>query len=56
MEGLQHDSLIPLYHQLKEKLTASIENGKWTSNDKIPSENQLMEQYRVSRNTVKKSA
>jgi GntR family transcriptional regulator len=55
MKPLQHDSVIPLYHQLKERLKESIQNGKWTSGDKIPSENQLMEQYSVSRNTAKKA-
>ncbi|MED3448029.1 GntR family transcriptional regulator [Bacillus thuringiensis] len=55
MKPLQHESLIPLYHQLIERLKNSIEKGHWTLGDKIPSENQLMEQFGVSRNTVKKA-
>jgi GntR family transcriptional regulator len=55
MEPLQHESLIPLYHQLMERLKDSIEKGNWTPGDKIPSENQLMEQFGVSRNTAKKA-
>jgi GntR family transcriptional regulator len=55
MEPLQHDSLIPLYHQLMERLKDSIDRGNWTPGDKIPSENQLMDQFGVSRNTAKKA-
>lgn len=55
MEPLQHESLIPLYHQLMERLKASIEKEHWTPGDKIPSENQLMDQFGVSRNTAKKA-
>lgn len=54
MKQLQHDSIIPLYHQLKEILKDSVDNGNWNTGDKVPSENQLMEEYGVSRNTVKK--
>ncbi|KOP81579.1 GntR family transcriptional regulator [Cytobacillus solani] len=55
MEPLQHDSVIPLYHQLMERLKGAIQDGQWTHEDKIPSENQLMEQFGVSRNTAKKA-
>ncbi|AZU64077.1 GntR family transcriptional regulator [Neobacillus mesonae] len=55
MEPLQHGSVIPLYHQLKERLKEAIETGRWTLGDKIPSENQLMDQFGVSRNTSKKA-
>lgn len=54
-QPLQHKSVIPLYHQLKERLKDSISKGHWKSGDKIPSENQLMDQYQVSRNTAKKA-
>lgn len=54
MKPLQHESVIPLYHQLMERLKGSIEEGNWTLGDKIPSENQLMDQFGVSRNTAKK--
>lgn len=55
MKPLQHDSVIPLYHQLMERLKDSIEKGHWTPGDKILSENQLMDQFGVSRNTSKKA-
>ncbi|WP_163100150.1 GntR family transcriptional regulator [Peribacillus alkalitolerans] len=55
MEPLKHESIIPLYHQLMERLKGSIEKGHWAPGDKIPSENQLMDQFGVSRNTSKKA-
>ncbi|MEH7352392.1 GntR family transcriptional regulator [Neobacillus drentensis] len=55
MKPLQPESVIPLYHQLMERLKDSIEKGNWTPGDKIPSENQLMDQFSVSRNTAKKA-
>ncbi|WP_279389205.1 GntR family transcriptional regulator [Scopulibacillus darangshiensis] len=55
MEPLEHGSFIPLYHQLKDRLKKSIDSGSWETGDKIPSENQLMDQYNVSRNTAKKA-
>ncbi|MFK4333442.1 GntR family transcriptional regulator [Bacillus sp. RC240] len=55
MKPLQHESLIPLYHQLMERLKDPIEKGHWALGDKIPSENQLMDQFGVSRNTAKKA-
>jgi GntR family transcriptional regulator len=55
MKPLQSDSVIPLYHQLKERLKHSIEHGEWQPGDQIPSENQLVNEYNVSRNTAKKA-
>ncbi|MCL6573585.1 MAG: GntR family transcriptional regulator [Bacillus sp. (in: Bacteria)] len=55
MKPLQHESLIPLYHQLMERLKGAIEKERWSPGDKVPSENQLMNQFGVSRNTAKKA-
>jgi GntR family transcriptional regulator len=52
---LDSQSVIPLYHQLKEILKENIEAGNWNPGDTIPSENQLMQEYNISRNTVKKA-
>ena len=52
---LEHGGIIPLYHQLKEILQENIESGAWRPGDLIPSENQLMRVYGVSRNTAKKA-
>lgn len=52
---LKNDSVIPLYHQLKEILKEEIESGKLRPGDAVDSEHVLMEKFQVSRNTVKKS-
>lgn len=52
---LDHESFIPLYYQLKEILKEKIESGEWKPGDIIPSENQLQQQYNISRNTAKKA-
>jgi GntR family transcriptional regulator len=52
---LDHSSVIPLYHQLKEILREYIESGEWKPGDLIPSENEFQQEYNISRNTVKKA-
>lgn len=52
---LDHESIIPLYHQLKEILKETIDKGELKIGDKIPSENKLCSQYNISRNTAKKA-
>jgi GntR family transcriptional regulator len=52
---LDSNSVIPLYYQLQEILKENIESGIWKQGDIIPSENQLMQEYSISRNTVKKA-
>jgi len=53
MEVLDRSSYIPLYKQIDEALRLRIENGEFAPGDKIPSENDLTDQYHVSRNTVR---
>lgn len=45
----------PLYKQLEEKLQTEIENGERPAGSRIPTENELSEQYKVSRVTVRKA-
>lgn len=45
----------PLYKQLEELLLTEIETGKRKPGSKIPTENELSEQYHVSRVTVRKA-
>ena len=54
-KSLDPRSVIPLYRQLKDILKEDIESGIWKPGDRIPSENELREQYDVSRNTVIKA-
>jgi DNA-binding transcriptional regulator YhcF (GntR family) len=43
---------IPLYIQVKEAVLAEIKSGVWKAGDKLPTERELSEKLRVSRNTV----
>lgn len=52
---LNKDTPIPLYYQLKEKLTEAIINGDWSVGAMIPSERELSEQYGISRMTVRQA-
>ncbi|CAM3229217.1 GntR family transcriptional regulator [Filibacter tadaridae] len=55
MKPLDQGSVIPLYHQLKQRLDARIRAEEWKPGDKIDSENSLMDIFHVSRNTAKKA-
>jgi GntR family transcriptional regulator len=46
---------VPLYHQLKEIIRGKIESGEWTPGQLIPTENELIRQYKVSRTTVREA-
>jgi DNA-binding transcriptional regulator YhcF (GntR family) len=43
---------IPLYIQVKEAVLAEIKSGVWKAGDKLPTERELSEKLKVSRNTV----
>ncbi|MDX9863305.1 MAG: GntR family transcriptional regulator [Anaerolineaceae bacterium] len=53
MEVLDRSSYTPLYQQIGEALRLRIEKGELIPGDRIPSENELIDQYHVSRNTVR---
>ncbi|MDO5688913.1 MAG: GntR family transcriptional regulator [Tissierellia bacterium] len=53
MNKLNMDASTPLYQQLCEALTQSIQNGEYRVGDRIPSEAKLTELYGVSRITVR---
>lgn len=50
---LDYNNSIPLYLQLKEKLEQNIKNG--TYGPKIPSEREIMDEFYVSRSTVRQA-
>jgi GntR family transcriptional regulator len=52
---LSRESVIPLYYQIKEDITARIERGEWKLGDRIPSEIELSAYYDVSRGTARQS-
>ena len=45
----------PLYKQLEKLILDKITNGTLTPGNKLPTENELSEQYHVSRVTVRKA-
>lgn len=53
LKGLNENNPLPLYHQLKKILSEKILNHEWEPETQIPTEQQLVEEYRVSRSTVR---
>lgn len=53
MDAINRQSKLPLYQQLYEVLRGSITRGDWKPGDLIPAESELIEQYGVSRITVR---
>lgn len=45
----------PLYKQLADTLRDEMDSGRWPQGKRLPTENELSEQYRVSRVTVRKA-
>ena len=54
MEGFK-DRSIPLYYQLENILREKINSGEYQSGDHLPTEDQLVHSYRVSRITVRQA-
>jgi GntR family transcriptional regulator len=52
---LNQDAAMPLYLQLKHEIKHEIESQKYSVNEKIPTEQQFSEQYKISRITVRKA-
>jgi GntR family transcriptional regulator len=53
MNTIVRDSKLPFYHQLYEILRGEIVSGTWQPGDILPSESELIDQYEVSRITVR---
>lgn len=53
--SLNTQSPIPLYRQLAERIRADIDGGKHAVATRIPSENELAEQYTIGRPTVRQA-
>ena len=45
--SLDHDSKIPLYHQLKEQIKMGILRGEYREGDLLPSEQELSDLYDI---------
>ena len=55
MSFIDRHSFIPLYYQLAQLLREQITSGEWAAGAEIPSERELMQQYELSRNTVRQA-
>lgn len=53
LKRLNENNPLPLYHQLKKILSEKILNHEWEPETQIPTEEQLVEEYGVSRSTVR---
>jgi GntR family transcriptional regulator len=52
---LQRGAPVPLYHQLKTALLRDIESGRWRPGERIPTEDALLERFKVSKITVRQA-
>ena len=52
-ESINRRSKLPYYQQLYEILRGKIGRNEWKPGDLIPAEAELIDQYRISRNTVR---
>lgn len=55
MNSLNSESAEPLYRQLADKLKKEMDDGIFLAGSKLPTENELVETYKVSRVTVRKA-
>jgi DNA-binding transcriptional regulator YhcF (GntR family) len=55
LSELNRNRAEPLHHQLAERLRFDIVSGKLAAGQRLPSEEHLMETYRVSRPTVRQA-
>jgi GntR family transcriptional regulator len=52
---LERSSPVPLYQQLRDHLLARIETRRWRPGDLIPGDQELMDEFGVSRATVRQA-
>ena len=55
MPMLRRNLPVPLYHQLKTAIQREIEAGRWKPGDQLPTENDLMARFHVSKITVRQA-
>ncbi len=55
LPDLSNDSHLPLYIQLADILIKAIEKNDLKENDPIPSENELLKRFQISRSTIRQS-
>jgi len=55
MLTLSRDLPVPLYHQVKSSILSRIETGQWRPGDRLPSEDELADHFKVSKITVRQA-
>ena len=55
MLTLSRDLPVPLYHQVKTSILRRIETGQWRPGDRLPSEDELADGFKVSKITVRQA-
>ncbi|MEH7109648.1 MULTISPECIES: GntR family transcriptional regulator [Bacillaceae] len=53
MKNFETENSVPFYRQLKDLIADEIENGNLQHGDKLPSERELAERYKISRMTAR---
>lgn len=53
--GVDHDSPIPYYVQVKTALQGAIEQGEWQPGEQLPAEMELCERFDVSRTVIRQA-
>ncbi|HBY99283.1 MAG: GntR family transcriptional regulator [Ardenticatenaceae bacterium] len=52
---IERDSPVPLYYQIQQTLLEMVESGMLKPGDEVPTEKELVEQFEVSRATVRRA-
>jgi len=55
MPILKRGAPLPLYHQIKTAILLEIQAGRWRPGEQIPTENDLIARFRVSKITVRQA-
>lgn len=55
MTNVNRNAPIPLYHQLKTCVLKEIDAGRWKPDDQLPTEQELMARFQVSKITVRQA-
>src|SRR6195256_159264 len=50
-----HDNLQPLYLRVKRHIVENISSGKWATSARVPSENEIVKSFGVSRMTANRA-
>jgi len=53
--NLKRGAPVPLYHQLKASILRDIEAGRWRAGDRLPTEDDLIKRFQVSKITVRQA-